>query len=231
MNTCYVSKCRFPTSHVTKGHKCGKCNNYGHGIIECGNRHKILKLQEHHSDTISNPCTFGGCSYKHLHTTDAHHCSKCNQMYHSAITCPTVLIELKCPICKQVNNINFNQKKISGLTETCSVCLDNKVDIFLPGCGHACLCNSCFNIMTNRAEILKYLNKELVSTVNNYLKPYPSYVIICGDMGSQLYIRRLSPSSPIQEELITSDDLYERNIDTFVEGYAFIETPPIINNL
>lgn len=229
MTSCKVSECRFSNSHVTRGHKCGKCNNYGHGIIECGNRHKLSELSKY-NDTVANECKFAGCNYKHLHTTDAHHCGKCNERYHSIITCPLNTIKLKCPICTQINNINLHQKKISGSNDTCSVCLDNKVQVFLPDCGHACLCNMCFNIMTNRYITLKYLNNSLVSTVINYLKPYPSYIVICGDMGSQLYIRRLSSSSPLEEELITSDDLYEI-IDRFIEGYALIETPPIINNL
>ena len=35
MNYCKVRNCRFPNSHVTKMHLCGKCKSYGHGNIEC----------------------------------------------------------------------------------------------------------------------------------------------------------------------------------------------------
>ena len=37
MNICKAINCRFKTTHITAGHKCGKCGKYGHGQVECGN--------------------------------------------------------------------------------------------------------------------------------------------------------------------------------------------------
>jgi hypothetical protein len=88
---CKVSKCRFNSSHVTKGHKCGKCKKYGHGEIECNNYNEINKLKEFYHQVIENKCTFGGCQYSHLHTTDAHHCTKCDARYHSPATCINIM--------------------------------------------------------------------------------------------------------------------------------------------
>ena len=39
---CKVLKCKFPSSHVTLGHKCGRCNKYGHGEIECNKLEMII---------------------------------------------------------------------------------------------------------------------------------------------------------------------------------------------
>ena len=43
---CKVEGCRYPLSHSTPGHTCGKCYRPGHGIMECGNPDKIRILKE-----------------------------------------------------------------------------------------------------------------------------------------------------------------------------------------
>ena len=35
MTLCKVYGCRYANSHVTKDHKCGNCNRFGHGRVEC----------------------------------------------------------------------------------------------------------------------------------------------------------------------------------------------------
>ena len=42
---CKVSNCRFANTHVTQGHQCGTCKNYGHGVIECDKPYKINILK------------------------------------------------------------------------------------------------------------------------------------------------------------------------------------------
>ncbi len=32
---CHCKGCRFSDSHITSYHKCGTCNDYGHGQFEC----------------------------------------------------------------------------------------------------------------------------------------------------------------------------------------------------
>ena len=45
MITCKVKNCNFKYSHVTSGHKCGTCGEYGHGQLECGNIQMINELK------------------------------------------------------------------------------------------------------------------------------------------------------------------------------------------
>ena len=47
MNSCKVQQCRYPTSHTTSGHKCGLCNQYGHGQVECNNGYLKNKFSGH----------------------------------------------------------------------------------------------------------------------------------------------------------------------------------------
>jgi hypothetical protein len=49
-----------------------------------------------------------------------------------------------CPLCRKVSQIGTQQPKVCGIDVKCSVCLDNNVQIFLPSCGHVCLCDDCF---------------------------------------------------------------------------------------
>jgi hypothetical protein len=55
---------------------------------------------------------------------------------------------IKCPYCSQYNYFNENIS-IYGLSETCKVCLDNHINILLPTCKHAVLCDECLEIMNN----------------------------------------------------------------------------------
>jgi hypothetical protein len=49
-----------------------------------------------------------------------------------------------CPLCRAINHVDKNQPKIRGIDVKCTVCLDRNVQIFLPNCGHVCLCAGCF---------------------------------------------------------------------------------------
>ena len=49
----------------------------------------------------------------------------------------------RCPICR-TENTKDKCVDIKGSGDTCSICLDNKVEIFFIGCGHAVTCRSCF---------------------------------------------------------------------------------------
>jgi hypothetical protein len=48
-----------------------------------------------------------------------------------------------CPICRS-ENTKDKCVDIKGSGDTCSICLDNNVEIFFIGCGHAVTCRSCF---------------------------------------------------------------------------------------
>lgn len=49
----------------------------------------------------------------------------------------------KCPLCRKENRIE-DVKKIYGSSDTCSICYEKNVEHFFSLCGHACICDSCF---------------------------------------------------------------------------------------
>jgi hypothetical protein len=247
---CQVKNCRFSNSHVTRGHLCGKCKKYGHGEMECYSFEKRNDLKQYYSDKIpeNKRCRFGGCEYKKYHTSDAHHCELCLGRSHSKETCsknpnnqPILNIELKCPICKTDNVIPKNQNKIYGLSDTCAVCMNNTVDVFLPNCGHACLCQTCVafldknsQVKTNydpfmdiRSETILKIEKYDLEKIKSQLKSFPSYVAIYEGMGCCTVVRRLDSTSEIFGLFIHADDHYnpvkiQKNED-FVKGYYKVE--------
>ena len=136
-NYCKTDECSMRMSHVTKGHLCELCGNLGHGRVECGNSYLIERLETYWMDVIkiNDRCKFNNCNNKLLHKTEGH-------------TNESKLIrykKLKCPICRTDNKVDIMQKRISGLSDECCICMDNKVEIYLNDCGHVCLCSSCFH--------------------------------------------------------------------------------------
>lgn len=254
LNYCKVKNCRFSKSHTTKSHKCGNCHSYGHGEIECDTQIARINLKQYWTDQLPKElyCTFGGCLHYKYHTSDSHHCEFCNNRYHSKNTCPLNILpnimEINCPICKQSNIIQENQKKIFGLTDICAVCLNHNVEVFLPQCGHVCLCVNCSklldkkiiinnNIDTNSYDGIRnesILQSQLydLATVKSYLKQYPSYVVVYEGMGCCTYIRRLNSNSTLEGLFIHSDDVYDPNKilqnNEFINGYCEIRVNPML---
>ncbi len=151
---CKVSYCRFSNTHVTKGHRCGVCGKYGHGEIECKNHFAIYNLQEkYHSDVLPEDrmCTVLDCNDKAYHTVEAHHCSNCGKReLHTKDNCPYLKnYKAQCPLCR-TENIITEPKKILGLSDKCSICLDNDVHILFPNCSHCCVCSDCFHKMASQ---------------------------------------------------------------------------------
>jgi len=91
MNTCRVQGCRFKTSHVASAHRCGVCEKFGHGEIECGNQRKMYNLTENSKDDKLIPsahCDLKHCDYRWSHSSSAHHCRKCGERAHCETECP-----------------------------------------------------------------------------------------------------------------------------------------------
>ena len=168
MSNCKVLNCRFPNSHVTQGHKCGICSDYGHGQMEHGNIRLLNKLKSH-TEVMPDwaTCTKRGCKFKNLHNSEAHHCHLCNKL-HSWHNCQNnkhfldrkskevglnlndtktsdKLINIKCPLCNTINKVNINEHKLFGIENKCVVCMHNNVNILLPQCKHVVLCDICCN--------------------------------------------------------------------------------------
>jgi hypothetical protein len=86
---CKVKHCRFPNFHTTKGHKCGKCGKYGHGVLECNNIYNLLELQNYHKEELPPDkwCQFPDCENKKFHTTQSHFCEFCKKNHENVSDC------------------------------------------------------------------------------------------------------------------------------------------------
>lgn len=224
---CQVNKCRFKFSHTTKSHNCGKCNLYGHGIIECKNFTLINNLKKYYIDTINDDeqCKFGGCMYKQFHKNESHQCNYCYERLHSENTCPLLNnnnnnnnYDIICPLCKKKNSISKQQSKLYGNNDSCVICMENNIEIFFPNCGHACICLNCCIKLNKNEDLL--INDEII----NKFCDYPCYTIIYDGMGCYNIFRRLNNNSNIEKMFIHSDDHMIENIDlkikNFIKGYA-----------
>lgn len=189
---CLVSNCNFPYYHLSKGHQCGICGNYGHGQIECCNQKKMKDLNLC-IDSITIPlnlqCKIANCRFAYLHTTQGHKCYSCNLFGHGTNTCPNrqrqSLIQsykISCPSCRTENTIKKNQRLIIGLEEECIICCNNKVNVYLPACGHTNLCIECvkkiYDNTNNNYEVdPALLPEEFIQQNNNIEIPVPSQII------------------------------------------------------
>ena len=79
MVLCHVKGCKYADYHVTSFHKCGKCNNYGHGQQECDDANALKHLGFYYLDKVpkDKKCKIGGCKHKDKHTTEGHTCHYC----------------------------------------------------------------------------------------------------------------------------------------------------------
>lgn len=148
---CKAMYCRYNKTHTTKGHKCGRCSEYGHGDFECSNNIRNSLIQYHEEKLpYEKQCTIDGCNEKEYHTIDAHHCSNCGfRDPHSLSECPKTkginnnkTYYIVCPLCR-ANNVITKPKKIMGLSDICCVCQENN-SMMLLNCDHCCLCLECF---------------------------------------------------------------------------------------
>ena len=86
---CQVQGCRFPSFHSTSAHKCGRCDEFGHGVLEC--RDSTKKAHLFCLDDMLIPthmrCTIPGCMYPETHTNGSHHCRYCLGKDHGEQDC------------------------------------------------------------------------------------------------------------------------------------------------
>lgn len=141
---CKVRGCRFPDSHVTFGHVCGTCGKRGHGIQECGKESLIGRLNCNYSeDTVQEYCTVQGCDDPETHTSESHHCKRCNTRTTDHMCCPLLLTSCICPVCRVENHsVNMSRKVFAPGTE-CVVCFATGGLVLFDTCGHACVCAVC----------------------------------------------------------------------------------------
>tara|TARA_B110001450_G_scaffold256668_1_gene288060 strand:- start:75 stop:761 length:687 start_codon:yes stop_codon:yes gene_type:complete len=88
---CKVKGCRFSNFHTTIAHRCGLCNQYGHGQMECNSVSKKQNLIQYLEDMMPQlrRCEFANCTYPWSHASESHHCFICGKRgTHSAPNCP-----------------------------------------------------------------------------------------------------------------------------------------------
>jgi hypothetical protein len=192
---CKVTGCRYPSSHVSTGHKCGRCSQYGHGQYECK---KPESKVEGLSDTIPEymRCEMPGCRYKQYHTTHGHSCNICRKW---GVECSCPYKTVKCPVCRDVNKYTYtNPLRIFGLSQKCSVCMENDIELMLPGCRHACLCLICLEKLTvdERKEMKGSDEMErFFATARRRLGDRNNvYVVEYAGQGCAWYIKRVGGS-------------------------------------
>jgi hypothetical protein len=84
IQTCFCKGCRYNDSHITAYHRCGICELYGHGQLECPKNNSqgydnskvndlyILTQTKPKTLPISKWCTVEDCKIKSTHNTASH---------------------------------------------------------------------------------------------------------------------------------------------------------------
>ncbi len=210
MNTyCLITQCRYPTTHVSQAHRCNLCHLFGHGEIECRNRHlsQVLIYNPVYGIRISEPdrCKIPDCKETTLHTTRGHLCDNCGKYGHGEITCKNETCELCC-----LYNSKPNNKHNS------SNCPNRKINYIFNE-------NYCSDINNNKYLLPNNFN-EIISRIQNKDK---IYVIVPGGMGCCHYIRK--NKDLIQSFFMHSDNWGQYGTDDrtllagFIYGYTHLE--------
>jgi hypothetical protein len=239
MSHCLVYKCNYPSSHSTIAHKCGKCNNLGHGQTECGNNSKIISLKTHINYKMVLPldkqCNVPDCMYKAYHETISHN---------------PQTVTIKCPLCDTLSDVSSTQKKCLNQTNICAICQKNHVDLYLPNCGHVCLCSSCALESYSQTENNLHRKDTIVIDYNiieekdfkqsqlsiDYLKKMIEhidgkiYFIVQVGMGCCYYVKRDSKNSPCSAYFMHSDNWGQYGpatddqpkLNKFITGYIHL---------
>ena len=142
MKYCNVKRCRFSNTHTTSFHKCGRCHQYGHGILECGNEAKIAELSRLTQFEIpcTEWCTSISCSNRYTHTLEAHNCIICGKRG-ACEEHDTSSLFMTCPFCKQEGYVDLKNEIFTG-TE-CIICMENSKVVIFNNCKHALTCKLC----------------------------------------------------------------------------------------
>jgi len=156
-NYCKANRCRYATSHVTAGHQCGVCHQYGHGQVECK---KPEVLRGYMNDVLPThlQCQVIGCKHSEVHTTDSHIATRSSELVYDPSLSKWRVRNgedqtVKCPLCRVENKyFDVNSLKVFGITQKCIICAGNDIDVVLPACKHACMCKTCLEKLNTERE-------------------------------------------------------------------------------
>jgi len=144
-------------------------------------------------------------------------------------------LQIECPICREINIIAADQKKVYGVNDQCVVCMESPCEIFLPKCGHVCLCKSCGDQL-NKGEKSSSQNLQLHPALYRLAQlkmgdtQGPIYIVLSASMGCCWYIRRSSVNASLEGFFMHSDDWGQYNsnstpqLNAFLSGYTKKET-------
>ena len=244
MKYCKVYRCRYAGTHVTSGHRCGTCGQFGHGQVECNNDERRVELASYHTEKLPEElwCTYTDCNYSWSHTNSSHICNICNgnhsaQIHSStASSSPSVKneVSIKCPLCRTINKFD-NKTVVKGVDGNCCVCLTNGREVFFPTCGHICMCIECVKKLNTVTEVNNIITELSDHTINEALRKMGQlsgsiYVGVNAGMGCSWYVRRNSLSSNLEGFFMHSDSWgqYGENtsdvpqLEAFINGYQQI---------
>ena len=131
---CRATHCRFPHTHVLAAHKCGRCGNYGHGLVDClsGRVDALWEVGQYDRMPVADWCTIAECQTKSTHATSAHVCATCGTLGHQCLL-------LACPVCRVVGTV---QLEVFANSE-CVACCEKGPVVVLDKCKHAVICKGC----------------------------------------------------------------------------------------
>jgi hypothetical protein len=247
---CRVAGCRFKHSHVTAGHMCGICKNFGHGQIECPNQTAKGNLLWYDNEILPEHlyCTRPKCQYNKLHTTSAHICTICGR-FHSGFNCPSspefeirrrnelmnycnsnrtqAMCTIKCPTCRDTSTFKIEDSKLFGIEMNCTICCSNKIDTRIP-CGHV-FCLECVQKMN---EFQNQTNLQMMGPESSYDELYQYFYSkfsgidgkVChavnAGMGCWWFLRRDNVGELIEIWFSHSDDHYNQAMVTATDNFV-----------
>ncbi|MAF24749.1 hypothetical protein CL634_04155, partial [bacterium] len=68
--------------------------------------------------------------------------------------------------------------------EKCKICITNNIEIYLPECGHTCICEKCVNILNKNKNENIIEEEELLADIRERLKDREQKI------GEQMYPAR-----------------------------------------
>lgn len=230
---CKAKDCNFPWSHSSRGHQCGLCHKFGHGQQECFVQEDIKKLYDESVPLPSNiRCKLMCCDNRHTHTTDGHHCQKCNGRRHCIFECPldpTNSTMVKCPMCRAVTKFKSIACSTIRLDVEikCSVCYENtdRPVVFLE-CGHSHVCYGCFCNIVNK-DMKNHDLKVAYTPEEGHLKAQlvfartsgKIYTKISSQQNNVFYYRRDGNKCSVEYVIGVSN----QSVNNFTNGYKFVE--------
>uniref|UniRef100_A0A6C0BJA8 RING-type domain-containing protein n=1 Tax=viral metagenome TaxID=1070528 RepID=A0A6C0BJA8_9ZZZZ len=131
---------------------------------------------------------------------------------------------IECPLCRTINTIPEQQHKVYGVDNECVVCRDKMSELFLPNCGHVCLCYDCASLLERDEMSDDEQNALNIMGSTGFMGTQTGriYTIVPSGMGCTYYVRRNSRNASFESFFIRGDDWeqYGDELSDFISGYT-----------